>query len=336
MVKQFNAAGNRVGRKAIVVKASHGNSGEQLDQLKEGKIKPDLWSPGDESWLELASSHWKAVKQRELFDSSSPLVEHPARDHDVGADGAGAGVSGEAARLARHRQGRRHARGVGRLRSPGVGEVPVGPRPPRRQLRLPRGDLRGLRRARQDRRDHPRGSALAARHRVPEGFRGRGRALRPVQQLDRRPDARQGAGLPLRRGAVREHDHREQREARQQALQARGDLPPRGERLDPAPHRDSQGGVGDRREARGGAAVPRLPAGTRGAGRRRWSSACARSCGTCGSPAPSTRSTACRSRSTRRGLFRSPARPSSSGSAISGKRSRCRRPSCWCSTAPTA
>jgi Ca-activated chloride channel family protein len=77
MVKQFNAAGNRVGRKTIVVKASHGNSGEQLDQLKEGKIKPDLWSPGDESWLELASSHWRAVKQRELFDSSSPLVNIP-------------------------------------------------------------------------------------------------------------------------------------------------------------------------------------------------------------------------------------------------------------------
>jgi Ca-activated chloride channel family protein len=77
MVKQFNAAGNRVGRKTIVVKASHGNSGEQLDQLKEGKIKPDLWSPGDESWLELASAHWRAVKRRELFDASSPLVEIP-------------------------------------------------------------------------------------------------------------------------------------------------------------------------------------------------------------------------------------------------------------------
>jgi Ca-activated chloride channel family protein len=77
MVKQFNAAGNRVGRKAIVVKASHGNSGEQLDQLKEGAIKPDLWSPGDESWLELASAHWKAVKQRALFDTYAPLVEIP-------------------------------------------------------------------------------------------------------------------------------------------------------------------------------------------------------------------------------------------------------------------
>jgi len=77
MVKQFNAAGNRVGRKAIVVKASHGNSGEQLDQLKAGTIKPDLWSPGDESWLELASAHWKNVKQRQFFDTSSPLVEIP-------------------------------------------------------------------------------------------------------------------------------------------------------------------------------------------------------------------------------------------------------------------
>lgn len=77
MVKQFNAAGNRVGRKTIVVKASHGNSGEQLDKLKDGSIKPDLWSPGDESWLELASAHWKAVKQRELFDGSTPLVDIP-------------------------------------------------------------------------------------------------------------------------------------------------------------------------------------------------------------------------------------------------------------------
>jgi Ca-activated chloride channel family protein len=77
MVKRFNAAGHRVGRKAIVVKASHGNSGEQLDQLKAGTVKPDLWSPGDESWLELASAHWRAVRQRELFDAAAPLVEIP-------------------------------------------------------------------------------------------------------------------------------------------------------------------------------------------------------------------------------------------------------------------
>ena len=218
----------------------------------------------------LAGAGVRALAGREAAGALRLLLAargHPARDHDVGADGAGARVPGEAARLARHRQGGRHARRLGRLRAPGVGEVPLGPRPPRCQLRLPRGGLRGLRRARQDRRHHPRGPALAARHRVPEGLRGGGRALRPLEQLDRRPDARQGAGLPLRGGAVREHDHREQREARQQALQARRDLPPGGERLDPAPDRHPQGGVGDGGEARGGAAVPRLPARARGAGR---------------------------------------------------------------------
>ena len=77
MVTTFNAEKRRVGRKTIVVKAFHGNSGQQLDELKEGKIKPDLWSPGDESWLELASSHWRAVHQSTLYDSYTPLVNIP-------------------------------------------------------------------------------------------------------------------------------------------------------------------------------------------------------------------------------------------------------------------
>ncbi len=77
MVAQFNAEKRRVGRQEIVVKAVHGNSGEQLDQLKEGKIKPDLWSPGDESWLDLAAAHWQTVRQTTLFDSYTPLVNIP-------------------------------------------------------------------------------------------------------------------------------------------------------------------------------------------------------------------------------------------------------------------
>ena len=139
MVKQFNAAGHRVGRKTIVVKASHGNSGEQLDQLKEGTIKPDLWSPGDESWLELAAAHWKAVKQRELFDASAPLVDIPlviamwepmARALGYPASSSAGSTSPSVAAT---------PGGLGGLRPPGVGEVPLGARPPRRQFRLPRG-----------------------------------------------------------------------------------------------------------------------------------------------------------------------------------------------------
>jgi Ca-activated chloride channel family protein len=77
MVKEFNDAKNRVGDQIIEVKPFHGNSGDQLDLLKEGKIKPDIWSPGDESWLQLAAAHWKSVKQKELFGDQHPLVNIP-------------------------------------------------------------------------------------------------------------------------------------------------------------------------------------------------------------------------------------------------------------------
>jgi Ca-activated chloride channel family protein len=77
MVREFNAARHQVTGQVIQVKAFHGNSGEQLDQLKEGKIKPDVWSPGDESWLQMAAAYWKSVKQKELYDRYAPLVDIP-------------------------------------------------------------------------------------------------------------------------------------------------------------------------------------------------------------------------------------------------------------------
>jgi len=51
MVKEFNAADKRVRGKSVRIKLFQGNSGEQLDDLRAGKIKPDIWSPSDESWL---------------------------------------------------------------------------------------------------------------------------------------------------------------------------------------------------------------------------------------------------------------------------------------------
>lgn len=77
MIKSFHASGATAAGKPIRVKAVHVNSGDSLEQLKEGKIRPDLWSPGDESWLELANQHWKRVKQKALFDDSKPLVDVP-------------------------------------------------------------------------------------------------------------------------------------------------------------------------------------------------------------------------------------------------------------------
>jgi Ca-activated chloride channel family protein len=77
MVKAFHASGAAVGKQPIRVKVFHVNSGESLDQMKEGKIKPDLWSPGDESWMRLGAEHWKKVKQKPLFADFKHLVDVP-------------------------------------------------------------------------------------------------------------------------------------------------------------------------------------------------------------------------------------------------------------------
>ncbi len=77
MTARFNAEGHKVGDKTVLVKAFHGNSGEQLDDLKSGKIKPDLWSPGDESWLALGEAYFRDVKQMKLFDEMKPLLNVP-------------------------------------------------------------------------------------------------------------------------------------------------------------------------------------------------------------------------------------------------------------------
>lgn len=77
MVEKFNASGVRVEDYIIRVKAHHVTSGGSFDDLKSGKIKPDVWSPGDESWLKLAAAHWRDVKQKTLFGDFKPLVNIP-------------------------------------------------------------------------------------------------------------------------------------------------------------------------------------------------------------------------------------------------------------------
>lgn len=77
MASQFSAAGHRVGGMTVRVKVVHVESGASLDQLKEGKVRPDVWSPGDASWIKLANEHWKRTRNRELFPRSDPLVNIP-------------------------------------------------------------------------------------------------------------------------------------------------------------------------------------------------------------------------------------------------------------------
>ncbi|MEZ4528921.1 MAG: VWA domain-containing protein [Desulfobacterales bacterium] len=77
MVRQFNDARHMEGGKRISVKVFHVTSGASLDDLKEGKIQPDMWSPGDESWLEMAASHWRNVRMKTLFQNYTDLVNIP-------------------------------------------------------------------------------------------------------------------------------------------------------------------------------------------------------------------------------------------------------------------
>ena len=77
MTARFNNSGRTADGKTIRVKAVHVTSGGSLDQIKEGKIKPDMWSPGDESWLRLADNHWRNVRQKPLFDKHDDLVNIP-------------------------------------------------------------------------------------------------------------------------------------------------------------------------------------------------------------------------------------------------------------------
>ncbi len=77
MVKAFNASRVQINERTVRVKAWHVTSGGSFDDLKAGEIRPDIWSPGDESWLRIAQDHWQKVKQKPLFDDFTPLVNIP-------------------------------------------------------------------------------------------------------------------------------------------------------------------------------------------------------------------------------------------------------------------
>jgi Ca-activated chloride channel family protein len=73
----FNAQDHRVDGKQIVVKVTHVTSGGSFRNIKEGKIKPDIWSPGDDSWIKLANVHWKNIHLKTLMPTTKPLVNVP-------------------------------------------------------------------------------------------------------------------------------------------------------------------------------------------------------------------------------------------------------------------
>jgi Ca-activated chloride channel family protein len=59
VVQSFNAAQIKTtAGKTIVVSATHGNSGTSKDDILKGKLKPTIWSPGDQSWVKLINPEW--------------------------------------------------------------------------------------------------------------------------------------------------------------------------------------------------------------------------------------------------------------------------------------
>ncbi len=77
MATKFNGEGRKSDGKTVRATVHHVTSGGSFDALKAGRIKPDIWSPGDESWLQLAAEHWREVRGKALFDDFTPLVNIP-------------------------------------------------------------------------------------------------------------------------------------------------------------------------------------------------------------------------------------------------------------------
>lgn len=76
-VADFNALKVEVGGKVVSVKAQHVNSGDSWNEIREGRSKPDLWSPGDESWIRIANEAWRGLQNKPLFEKTEPLVNVP-------------------------------------------------------------------------------------------------------------------------------------------------------------------------------------------------------------------------------------------------------------------
>lgn len=62
----------------IEVKVSHGNSGGSRDDILAGHLKPTIWSPGEQSWVNSANQEWRELHGKLLvLEPCSPSVYAP-------------------------------------------------------------------------------------------------------------------------------------------------------------------------------------------------------------------------------------------------------------------
>jgi len=75
LVEQFNAGGHKIASgETIFVKVSHVTSGGSQQDILDGKIRPQVWSPGDSSWVDGANEVWRDRTGRLLVPAECPTT----------------------------------------------------------------------------------------------------------------------------------------------------------------------------------------------------------------------------------------------------------------------
>ena len=76
-VAAFDQKQDVVAGKTVIVKAQYANSGDVLRDIQEGRLKPELWSPADESWFKQINEWWKTQYNKQVVGEWKPLVNVP-------------------------------------------------------------------------------------------------------------------------------------------------------------------------------------------------------------------------------------------------------------------
>lgn len=73
VAETFNMAGHTTASgKPIVVAVRHGNSGGSQQDILYGLVRPTMWSPGDQSWIDGANQVWQEAHGQALIPAACP------------------------------------------------------------------------------------------------------------------------------------------------------------------------------------------------------------------------------------------------------------------------
>ncbi|MDX1436577.1 MAG: VWA domain-containing protein [Anaerolineales bacterium] len=73
VIDQFNTEGHTIGSgETIFVRVSHVTSGGSQGAILDGRLQPQVWSPGDQSWVDGANEVWQDRTGRPLIPEACP------------------------------------------------------------------------------------------------------------------------------------------------------------------------------------------------------------------------------------------------------------------------